>query len=98
MKNICVSLTKSINKGHRFIQSTGKPMNGMVTMTSLLATNQYFNKDLGAAKWRKEKRTWNVNWEETDGVKTVSKPINYNIISSFIREKQHFDALAFDLP
>jgi hypothetical protein len=86
------------SEGHKYIQTTGKPISGNSTEATLLIANQYLKKKLSAKQWRSEKRTFRINYEFPPGNKRVSKPINYLIISEYIREKKYFDIAAFELP
>ncbi len=96
--NIGLQIKKNDSSNHKFIQSSNKPLNGMITEVSLLVTNQYLHKNLSAKIWRKEKKTWNVNYEFPPGQKLISFPINYILISESIRNHGYFDYKKFNLP
>ncbi|MBL7718932.1 MAG: hypothetical protein JNL72_08860 [Flavipsychrobacter sp.] len=96
--NIGLEIKKNNSAGHKFIQTTGKPISGAITEASVLLANQYLKQKLSAKSWRKEKRTWNVNFEFPPGQKKVSKPINYLTISEYIRLNGRFDTAQFNLP
>ncbi len=87
-----------MNNTHKFIVFSEKPKLGMVTLASSLIVNHYFKSKLSIEKMRKDKRLAKVNWETPNGEKKVSKPINYSIISGYVRLKGKFNSMEFNLP
>lgn len=83
---------------HRFIQSTDKPMLGMVTEVTKLISNHYLQQNRSIKSWRNEKQTWKVNYEFPPGNKRISKPINYLIISEHVRKHGLFNPDELELP
>ncbi len=96
--NISIEFSKNIPPDHKFIQLSEKPVTGMVTEVSLILANQYLKRNLSSVKWRKEKRTWSVNYEFPPGQKKTSKPINYLAFSNYLRIHDDFEPKDFDLP
>ncbi|MBL7940747.1 MAG: hypothetical protein JNL43_15405 [Flavobacteriales bacterium] len=49
-------------------------------------------------QWRRERKTWNIDWTEKNGAKRTSRALNYSLISNSIREKGHFEPADWALP
>lgn len=98
MYHLTFEFTENGKEGHKFITTTGKPLKGIVTQVSLLIVNQYLEQNWSIKKWRKENRAWIKSFEYPKGQKNQSKPINYLIISDYIRNKDFFEPIDFTLP
>ena len=97
MDNISIKAS-NIPDHHKYILF-GSPKKGLNTESSFLITN-YFLKDvnLNHKQWKKEKNTWQINWEDNNRIQQQSKPINYLLISEYLRQNSHFDLNYFNLP
>lgn len=87
-----------MNNMHKFILFSENAKTGMVTLANSLVVNHYYKSSLSIEKMRKDKRFVNVNWETPNGEKQVSKPINYSVISEYIRNRGGFSSTEFNLP
>ncbi len=94
-----IELRKFSDLDHHFIKTTGKPVNGAITEAATLAIYQFLpGIHTSLKKWRKEKKTWNLNYEFPPGRKRISKPINYLVLSEHIRANNSFDPFLLALP
>lgn len=90
---------EGITDQHKFIIFSEKPKKGYNTEAGFLLVDFYFkNLKLSRDKWKKEKRTLRVNWENHNKEKVQSLPLNYLIISEQIREFGKFEIDKFNLP
>jgi len=94
-----LSLLQSGNEDHRFIQTTNKPLKGVIPQVSLILVSQYlWQVKMSHKQWKLESNSWKLNYEEPIGYPKTSKSISYKIIAEFIRTNKFFDPQAFNLP
>lgn len=86
-----------MHKNHKYIIFGEKPRTGTVTEVSSMLTNILFPNKQSINKWRKDKTKYTLSWENVNGVKQISAPINYLIISEYIRQHGHFNAGLFNI-
>lgn len=96
--SIGITISNEKYNNHRFIQSTGKPLKNMITYAAIIVCNQLLNKQQSAKAWRKDNQKYNLSFEFPPGTKQVSKPVNYKVISTHIREDGRFDIDKLNLP
>ncbi|RYM34918.1 hypothetical protein ERX46_05960 [Brumimicrobium glaciale] len=82
---------------HKYIIYSDKQRVGVNTEISFRIIEHYFGKTQTRKKWKKDNKTYNVNWIDGNEIKQSSKPINYLIIAKYIREKGYFDYQYFNL-
>jgi hypothetical protein len=84
---------------HKFILFNPKARIGAVSEMSLLITNQIFKeRPLSIKKWKEFKGYHKVGWNDPNNQPQESRPVNYLIISEFIRANNYFSYDHFNLP
>lgn len=94
-KTMAYNITAKDN--HKFIESSGSPIKGMVTLANEILIMQLFGNDKPLNKLKKDKQEYRFNYI-IDGESFQSAPLNYGIISKSIRDNGYFDNEAFSLP
>jgi len=84
--------------GHMYITLSDKPKTGINTEVCFSIIRHYFIDKKSRKKWYKDKNLYNINWQDNNGNKKSSKPINYLNIAEYLREKGFFNPKDFDLP
>jgi len=83
-------------KKHNYFETTAIRTQG-VSYATFLFIAFYMPKKQTARKWKKDAKSYIVSWTDQNGKIQKSEPINYKIISSFIREHGFFSERAFNL-
>ncbi len=83
---------------HKYILFDDRPGTGACTDVALLLIGIFFSNKQSLNKWRNDKQLYQISWTDRNQTPQKSKPINYLIISKFIREKGIFDTKHFNLP
>ena len=85
-------------KEHKYLLFDDNPRIGSNTEVASMLVNFFFKDRQSLNKWRKDNKTYNINWTDRNQIRQVSAPINYLTMSSFIRHHGYFDAQNFNLP
>jgi len=87
-----------LKNNHKYILLSEKPRIGANSEAGFLVIDYFFKNKQSRNKWKKEKQFFEIRDVDKSGKPIVSKPLNYFEIAKFIRENDHFDSQAFNLP
>jgi len=83
---------------HKYILFDDKPRTGANTDVASMIIDVFFRNKQSLKKWRKDKILYQITWTDRNQQPQKSQPINYLVISEFIRENGFFDTKQFNLP
>lgn len=85
--------------GHKYITYQGnKPKNGVITEIALVIVEYYFKQKRPVTQWRRDNRTYTIDWATERNDIRKSNPFNYVLIAEQLRQNGQFKPEYFNLP